>query len=200
VETEKAEFETSIGPVRMNVESPDWLAVETAGTFVELGKKEFAHLGRWPYVYVSLVREDGDWKLDTSKDYPFLHTDVDTEVPVPQSLIDELVTLGREWAKSHPEEFEQVRRKEFTDLVSATTDFTFEQILEGLRLGQDDLRSILEAPEFKHRASSQLVRRIKKESQRIRVMRLQIVGAARAIKTLAEKCVADEVAQPSQNT
>jgi len=53
---------------------------------------------------------------------------------------------------------------------------------------------MLEELEFKRRVSAQLVRRIKKEAQQIRLMRSQIAGAAKTIKTLTEKCLAQEVA------
>jgi hypothetical protein len=66
-------------------------------------------------------------------------------------------------------------------------------MLEVLKSGQDRLKSVLEAPEFKRRASDRLVRRIEKEAQRMCVMRLQIAGAAKAIEALAEKCLEQEI-------
>jgi hypothetical protein len=83
------------------------------------------------------VREAGDWKLDASKDYPFLHVDVETEVPVAPALVDELVTLGKQWALAHPEEFEKASREEFRSILSATADWTFEELLHGLKLGHE---------------------------------------------------------------
>src|SRR5882762_6826461 len=89
-------FETSIGPVCMKIEAHNWLAVQTVGLLVPFGQKDQAHLGRWPSVYVPLVRKRGKWELDEkSGDYPFLHLDVETEVPIPPTLVDELFTLGK---------------------------------------------------------------------------------------------------------
>ena len=58
---ETAQFETSVGPVTMEVEAGNWLAVHTVGVYVPLGQKDQAHLGTWPYAYVPLVRRRGRW-------------------------------------------------------------------------------------------------------------------------------------------
>ena len=61
---ETEQFETSMGPVCMKLQAHNWLAVQTVGPIVPFGRKELAHLGRWPSVYVPLVRKHGKWELD----------------------------------------------------------------------------------------------------------------------------------------
>jgi hypothetical protein len=171
MESEWDTIETSVGPLK--------IAACTREYFNITGPKGNPDI---PLLLATVTRRGAGWEIDGEYG-------LDQR---PVHLREELLRLGIEWAEAHPENFERAGDSEFRSLLSDPADF--EEILDGLKSGQDDLRSILEEPEFKRRASPQLVRRIKKESQRIRVMRLQITGAARAIKTLAEKCLAQEVA------
>ena len=103
----------------MSIEGPDhWLSKLQGPSLSSAGRS--LRIPPWPYVYVPLVREDGDSRLDKSEDYPFLHTDLDTEVTVPPALIDELTTLGRGWAFAHPESLRKRRAKSSVHSVLAT--------------------------------------------------------------------------------
>jgi hypothetical protein len=176
MEVEWDTIETSVGPLSIKACARDYLNITSP-------KENPSH----PFVLATVKRKGDGWEIH-GPSYS------DAVGKMPAGLGEELLRLGIAWAEAHPKDFELAGDEKFRNILSATADWTFEEILDGLKLGQKDLKSILEEPEFKRRASVELVHRIKKESQRIRVMRTQIAGAAKAIKTLADKCLANEVA------
>jgi hypothetical protein len=113
---------------------------------------------------------------------------------MPQALFDELSKFAIEWADAHPEEFERAAREEFEDWIGYICRDTFDDLVAKFEEAQKNFRKILDEPEFKFHASNKLLRRVKHEAQRIRTMRLQVSGAAKAIRTLAAKCIEREEA------
>jgi hypothetical protein len=170
---ETPKFETSIGTVQIKIETHNEIAVETDGIFVELGRKEFADRGTFPYVYVPLTRKGDHWEVAKSDDYPFLHTDIDTEVPIPQALIDELATLGKEWAGAHPEAFERRVRERFEFHCGCVKD-TYAQAIIDLQKAEEDLKSTLKEPDFNRVAPPEVRRQAREGAKTLRAIRLQV--------------------------
>jgi hypothetical protein len=70
-------------------------------------------------------------------------------------------------------------------MILEIVDETFDEITRICSDATKRFRRILGEPEFANRASTPLRRQVQKEAQRLRVMRLQVSGAAKAINTLA---------------
>jgi hypothetical protein len=194
---ETEQFETSIGRVRMNIEAPDWLAVQTVGIMVPFGNKELAHHGTWPFVYVPLVRKRGKWKLDKkSGEYPFLHIDVETEVQVPPEALDELFKLGKSWAEMHPEAFEQYDREQYAWHCGCVKDI-YAQAIADLRQAERDLKKVLAEPDFKRLAASELQNRVREGTKMLHSLTLQVRAALDAMADTpsdVSECLREEIA------
>lgn len=78
-----------------------------------------------------------------------------------------------------------VARAEFDDIILYIIHDTFDELMRIFTDAQKHFRRILDEPEFENYATTSLRRRIQKEAQRLRVMKLQVSDAARAINTLA---------------
>jgi hypothetical protein len=137
----------------------------------------------YPHVDLTFGNQRGRWAIvRTAFDYRAAPMD---DAPIPQALLDELSTLGTEWAKGHPEEFEKAARADFDNMLLEIVDETFDELTRICSHAQKRFRRILGEPEFTNHASTPLRRRVQKEAQRLRVMRSQTSGAAKAISTLA---------------
>jgi hypothetical protein len=161
-------IQTSIGPLRIKACARNYFNVATPS-------------GTYPFVMFSIELVDGSWTPGTCIYYP----DHGEEAPVPDALLKELTALGTRWADAHLEAFEAAGTDEFKDMAEYIVDDAFADVVEKLKEAQEDLRDILKEPEFVLQASKALRRRVQKEAQRLGVMRLQISGAGKAIRTLA---------------
>src|SRR5882757_1316576 len=103
---------------------------------------------------------------------------------MPAELVNELLALANEWANAHPEEFEKAARAEFDDHIMYIADETFAEIARICGDAHRHVREILHDPEFANHASTALRRRVQNEAQRLRSLRSQASGAAKAINTL----------------
>jgi hypothetical protein len=174
MESTEATIETSIGTLGIQASERHRINITSAE-------------GVCPRVLFNVVRDGDTWKAEYSRAYVFDPGEGPTP-PTPEGLPEELVALAAQWAGANPGAFEIAGREEFTQIIRSTTDFTFAEAIYELQRAQADLKSIVEEPEFVRYASPQLIRRVKAEAQKVRTMRAQIAGAAKAIKTLAAKC------------
>jgi hypothetical protein len=174
---EPTELETSIGLLCVQVEGRDWFYIRSPHQLDEAR----------PYLWLTLARDGDLWEFTKPPLYYPEPADNERlhEVPMPPALVDELLKLATEWANAHPEQFEKAARAEFDDLLLEMVDETFNELARICGDAQKRFREILDEPEFAAHASTALRRRVQKEAQRLRVMRLQTSGAARAINTLA---------------
>jgi hypothetical protein len=174
---EPAKLKTSIGIVHAEAEGRDRLTLKSPHQLREAR----------PYLWLTLARDGDLWEFTEP---PLYHpepaeNECIKEVRMPPALAEEILTLGRDWAASHPDEFERAARAEFDDMLIEIVDETFDEITRICSDATKRFRRILDAPEFANYASTPLRRRVQKEAQRLRVMRLQVSGAAKAISTLA---------------
>jgi hypothetical protein len=176
---EPAKLETSIGTLQVEARGRDWLTME--GPFE---KVEVVPDNVFPNVLLSFYNQGNRWAVGETDYWP---TRRGGEVPIPQALLDELSRLGVEWAKAHPEEFEKPAREEFDDHIFYIADETLGEIARICGDAHRHIREILGAPEFANHASTPLRRRVQKEAQRLRSLRSQASGAAKAINTLAAR-------------
>jgi hypothetical protein len=184
---EQIELKTSIGIVYVEAGGRDWFSIQ--GPFVS---EPHEHDERaFPHVHMTFDNRDGQWAPERN---PAYYAETRISAPMPEALLSELSTLGIEWADGHPEEFERAGRADFDDLIGYITQDTFNDLLHTFKEVSEHFRAVLSEPEFERYASTALRRRMKQEAQRTRVMRSQISGAAKAIRTLADKCLAKEVA------
>jgi hypothetical protein len=190
---EPVKLESSIGSL--------YLLVEARGEFRIRGPFESPWVDALPeyaYPHADLTFEyqgAGRW-MNVPTDYDY-RAAIDDETPIPQALVDELSQLGTEWANAHPEEFEKAARAEFDDDILYITRDTFGELMRIFTDAQRQFRRILEEPDFANYASMPLRRRIQKEAKRLRTMRLQVSGAAKAINTLAGRHAPDAQNQPA---
>jgi hypothetical protein len=172
---EPAKLETSIGVARLDIEGRDRFTLKSAHEYGEA----------WPHFRWLLPERGGErWEFDKPPEYK-PDEECSTEIPMPADLADELLALGNEWANAHPEAFETAAREEFDDLIGYITQDVFDELARIFTDAQKNFREILDEPEFANYASTKLRRRVQKEAQRLRTMRLQVSGAANAINTLA---------------
>lgn len=180
---EPAELETSIGTVYVRVQARDQFTIEgpfetpwAAGACVP----DYAY----PHVDLRFDARDGAWvNVRTAFDYRDPAMD---KASIPGPLLAELSKLGSEWANAHPEKFERAARAEFDDLIMEMADETFDEIARICSDAAQRFRRILiEEPEFQNYASTALRRRVQKEAQRLRILRSQAAGAAKAINSMA---------------
>jgi hypothetical protein len=174
---ESTEIQTSIGIVRVQVEGRDWFYIRSPHQLREAR----------PYLWLMLSRHGAIWEFDwPTRYYPEpAENEPAMEVPMPPALAEEFLNLGTEWANAHPEDFERAARAEFDDLIMEIVDETFDELARICSGATKRFREILNEPEFANHTSTALRRRVHKEAQRLRVMRLQVSGAAKAINTLA---------------
>jgi len=175
-------IETSIGLLCVQVEGRDWFTLQSPRPYGEV----------WPYVSLTLWRRDDSCELESK---PWYDVEPGKEPmkkgPMPPALVEEFLKVGTEWANAHPEEFEKAARAEFDDHIFYIVHDTFDELIRIFTDAQNHFRKILDEPEFENYASTALRRRVKKEAQRLSVMRLQISGAAKAINTLASRRPSD---------
>jgi hypothetical protein len=107
-----------------------------------------------------------------------------SSTPAPTALVDELVTLGRDWAIAHPEEFERAGTDEFSSIVSSF-DEAFDRLVEELQETENGFREVLDEPEFKRQAPAMLRSRIEDAAKMVHAMKLQVEAAAEAIDEAA---------------
>jgi hypothetical protein len=177
---EPTEIQTSIGTL--------YVAANTRDCFNIRSFPSFPHApdGKSLYLWLGLERCGDSWEFeDQPPKYRPAENESFGEVPLPPALSDELLTLACGWANAHPEEFEKAARAEFDDMILEIVDETFDEITRICSDATKRFRRILGEPEFANHASTPLRRRVQREAQRLRVMRLQVSGAAKAISTLA---------------
>jgi hypothetical protein len=187
---EPTELETSIGVVRLEAKGRDWFEID--GPFLDKSDPQYdpryphhARIYAYPHVHFLFDNRSGAWAPERRPTY---YGELgEREVSVPQPLFDELLKLGIEWANAHPEKFEQAAKEEFEDLIGYITRDFLDEIAAKLKEAHEATSKALKEPEFALHASVALRRRVKSEAQRLRIMRGQISGAAKAINTLAGK-------------
>ena len=176
---EPTEITTSIGIVHVEAEGRDSFTIRSPHEYGEA----------WPYFYwLTLDRHGERWEFTSPPEYSRQPGENEraSQVPMPPELVNELLALGNEWAAAHPEEFEKAACEEFDDHIFYIVHDTFDELTRICSDAQGHFRRILnDEPEFRNYASTPLRRRVQKEAQRLRVMRLQISGAAKAINMLA---------------
>jgi hypothetical protein len=179
---EPAKLETTIGSLYVRPDGRDRFTLE--GPFVSAWTGARMPDNVYPHVDLRFERQGaGRWaNVRTAFDYrdPSMG-----DAPIPQALLNELSQLGIEWANAHPEEFEKAARAEFDDHILYITRDTFDELTRIFTEAQKHFREILDEPEFANYASMPLRRRVQKEAQRLRSLRSQASGAAKAISTLA---------------
>jgi hypothetical protein len=175
---EPTEIQTSIGIVHVQVDGRDCFYIKSPQDFGEA----------WPYLFFTLIKRNGDlWEFESRPLYypEPAENECHKKVPMPPTLVDELLALATAWADAHPEEFVRAARAEFDDLIMEMAHETFDEIARICSDAQKRFRRILDEPEFANHASTALRRRLQKEAQRLRVMRQHASGTAKAINTMA---------------
>jgi hypothetical protein len=178
---EPATLETSIGGLYVKAEGRDWFTIE--GPFESPWIADRMPDNVYPHVDLRFEGQ-GDGRCAVTRTY-YRAAPADDDTRIPQALLHELSKLGTEWANAHPEEFEKAARAEFDDHIFYIVHDTFDELTRIFADAQKHFRRILVEPEFENHASRALRRRVQKEAQRLRAMRLQVSGAAKAINTLA---------------
>jgi len=187
---EAMELTTSIGTLSVEANARDWFILQ--GPFTDDEPASDDDHRRYPHVHMIFDNRSGPWEPGEGK--PTYYGEAGKEAPMPQALLDELSKLAIEWADAHPEEFERAAREEFEDWIGHICHDTLDDLVAKCSEAQKNFRQILDEPEFKFHASNKLRRRVKHEAQRIRTMKQQVIGAAKAIRTLAGICLAREEA------
>lgn len=100
--------------------------------------------------------------------------------PVTSRVSRRVVTLSREWARAHPEEFARAGINEFSSMVGSF-DEAFDQLLDELQETENGFREMLAEPEFKRQASDMLRSRVEDAAKMVHAMKLQAEAAAEAI-------------------
>jgi hypothetical protein len=180
---ERAEIQTSIGALYVEAQGRDWFTMTGLFESPPVGVAVLPD-SAYPHMSLTFENQDGRWVIAGKVDYRAAPRDI---APIPQALLGELSKLGTEWANTHPEAFEQAARAEFDDHIMYIADETFGEIARICGDAHRHIREILGAAEFENHASTALRRRVQKEAQRLRTMRQQVSGAAKAINTLASR-------------
>jgi hypothetical protein len=177
---EPTEIKTSIGIVYVEADTRDCFHIRSFPSFpLQLDEK-------LPYLWLRLERRGDCWEFEERPPkYRPEGKESISEVPMPPALADELLTLAREWAASHPEAFEKAARAEFDDHLLYIVDETFGELARICSAAAKHFHEILDEPEFGNFATTPLRRRVQREAQRLRSLRSQASGAARAINTMA---------------
>jgi hypothetical protein len=135
-----------------------------------------------PWIMATVERSGDGWRLDSRPGFLINGK----EQPAPPTLADELVTLGRTWAESHPEEFERAGNREFSIMLESC-DEMFDPLLEELQRTEHDFRSMLAEPEFMRSAPAMLRSRFEDAAKMVHAMKLQVEATAETIDDAAEK-------------
>jgi hypothetical protein len=141
-----------------------------------------------PSVMVTMERRADRWEPTSTPTYSIGWK---PSTPVPAALTDELVTLGRDWAKAHPEEFGRAGNREFSSMIGSF-DEAFDQLVEELQETENDFRGMLAEPEFLRQAPALLRSIVEDAAKMVHAMRLQTEAAAEALADAA----ADAVERP----
>jgi len=179
---EPAKLETSIGTLYVRAEARDRFTIE--GPYENPWAGVLRPDNAYPHVNLTFENPGDGW-ASVRTAYEYRAAPIDDDARIPQALLDELSKLGTEWAAANPGEFAKSARAEFDDMILEIVDETFDEITRICSDATKRFRRILGEPEFANHASTPLRRRVQKEAQRLRVMRLQVSGAAKAISTLA---------------
>jgi hypothetical protein len=188
ISAEPAEFNTSIGPVRVQVEERDWFSVST----VQDAR---------PYISLSITRcneeQDEEWEVYGN---PHFDNEDTEEVPLPAALVEELFSLGSAWAESHPEEFKLIAADDFDDSIGYIVHDSFDQVLATLKRITRDVTNVLEgndhAGEFALQAPPQLRELVENAAKMLNAMFLQVEAAGEAIREGATAFTGRQIARP----
>jgi hypothetical protein len=182
---EPAEFNTSIGIVRIQAEAGDGFSVRTVGD---------AH----PLIYLAISPDDDDhWEMDRAPLY--YAKDGEKAVP-PPALIKELFELGTRWADAHPEEFERAAARDFDDGLSHATHYCLDQVLETLKATEEALTKLLAGEdafgEFNLQAPPPLREVVENAAKMFHAMGLQAEAAGEAIREAAAAFTGRQIVRP----
>jgi hypothetical protein len=159
-----SEVEISIGTVRIFATARDRLNILSPNNSS-------------PWVMATVERSAHQWHLDSPPGFSINGK----QQTAPSTLADELLTLGRTWAESHPEEFEREGDEEFDHLIGYIVNDSFDAVLEKMEEAEEDLAEALENSEFVLQASAVLRNRLEDAAKMLHAMKLQIDAAAEAI-------------------
>jgi hypothetical protein len=178
---------TSIGPVRIVLEGHDYFSMGTPNAAS-------------PDIFIALTRcddRDEEWQVDGKPRY---YNEKAEKVPMPPTLIGELIALGIEWAKGHPEEFEREVADEFDDGLSHATHYLLDQVLETLKETKDALTELLAGEdafgEFALQAPPELREVVENAAKMFHAMGLQADAAAEAIREAATAFTGRRITRP----
>jgi hypothetical protein len=180
--TLKVEVKTSIGLIEIEPIGRDLLDVHTRMPG-----------DTYPWINLGFERTAGnEWEL-RGKSY-FNGPGAEPKV-MPAALLDELTTLGREWAAAHPEAFERAASAEFNGFVRYISDDELGGLATPLRSARASLERVLSGEplervlngenEFARQASPVLRTQIENTIKLLRACDRQIAAAASAIKEAA---------------
>ena len=130
-----------------------------------------------------------------------LHLDVETEVPIPPTLVDELFTLGKNWAEAHAAEFERMAVDDFDDLIQAIVYDEFDQVRTTLKRAERSVTRILQGDDYCNgmlpsHAPAQLLELIGNSVKMLRCWGMQAEATAEAIREAAAAHTGRDVTAP----
>jgi hypothetical protein len=134
-----------------------------------------------PWVMLTLARHHGRWIATTSTPG---YSVAGKETPAPAGLMEELVTLGGNWAIAHPEEFEREAAEQFEHLIGYIVEDSFGAAIGAMDEAEEDLTEALNDPEL-IRAPAMLRSRVADAAKMVHAMKLQVEAAAEAIDDAA---------------
>jgi hypothetical protein len=164
---QRTKFEISIGTVEVFAIAGDSLNILSPN-------------GSSPWVMLTMKHVNDRWEATSTPGYLI----AGKETPAPPALVDELVTLGRTWAESHPEEFERAGIKEYDDLIESCCE-GLDRLLAELQETENDLRLMIAEPEVVRQAPAMLRSRLEDAEKMVHAMRLQTEAADEAISDAA---------------
>jgi hypothetical protein len=164
---EPTEFEvsTSVGTVRIFATARDRLNILSAPDSS-------------PSIMATIEFNDR-WEPKSSSAYSIKDSTL-----APASIVEELVALAGNWARSHPEEFERAGIKEYEDLIESCCE-GLDRLLAELQETENDLRLMITESEVVRQAPAMLRSRLEDAAKMVHAMKLQVEAAAEAIDDAA---------------
>jgi hypothetical protein len=162
---QRTKFEISIGTVEVFAISRDSLNILSVP-------------GSSPWVMLTMEHVNDRWESTSTPGYSIAE---EKQTPAPPALVEEIITLGRNWAIAHPGEFEREAAEEFDHLIGYIVEDSFGAALWKMEEAAEDLKEALNHPEFMRRATAVLRSRIEDAAKMVHTMKLQMEAAAEAI-------------------
>jgi len=166
MESTQFEVRVSIGPVHIFATARDRLNILSVPNSS-------------PFVMLTMERHGDRWELEAES--PYYSVGIGKkQTPTPPGLANELLTLGRNWAESHPEEFERAGISEYSSIIDSF-DEILDELVDELRKTEKAFREILDEPEFLRLASADLREKVQDAMRMVHAMKLQCGAAAEVI-------------------